>query len=168
MPPASLNWVIIDLDNGLSPLHAKPLNKPMMTPHQSTTREPTKLHFKISFVILLPFWQGKTSWPIQITKFMGPTWGPPGSCRPQMGPCWPHEPCYQGTDACRCTWWVYNRARIRHKLFKLEYIMFMAQWNLKLAEARWRPMASWILFITALGGGYHLFGVKPIFNIFIQ
>ena len=24
-------------------------------------------------------------WP-QITKFMGPTWGPPGSCRPQMGP----------------------------------------------------------------------------------
>ena len=32
----------------------------------------------------------------QITKFMGPTWGPPGSCRPQMGPCWPYEPCYQG------------------------------------------------------------------------
>ena len=32
----------------------------------------------------------------QITKFMGPTWGPPGSCRPQMGPCWPHEPCYLG------------------------------------------------------------------------
>ena len=23
---------------------------------------------------------------IQIAKFMGPTWGPPGSCRPQMGP----------------------------------------------------------------------------------
>ena len=22
----------------------------------------------------------------QISKFMGPTWGPPGSCRPQMGP----------------------------------------------------------------------------------
>ena len=22
----------------------------------------------------------------QIVKFMGPTWGPPGSCRPQMGP----------------------------------------------------------------------------------
>ena len=32
----------------------------------------------------------------QITKSMGPTWGPPGSCQPQMGPCWPHEPCYQG------------------------------------------------------------------------
>ena len=36
----------------------------------------------------------------QKTKFMGPTWGPPGSCRPQMAPCWPHEPCYQGN----CCW----------------------------------------------------------------
>ena len=27
---------------------------------------------------------------------MGPTSGPPRSCRPQMGPCWPHEPCCQG------------------------------------------------------------------------
>ena len=27
------------------------------------------------------------TWPSsQIAKFMGPTWGPPGSCRPQMGP----------------------------------------------------------------------------------
>ena len=32
----------------------------------------------------------------QIAKFMEPTWGPPGPCRPQMGPCWPHEPCYEG------------------------------------------------------------------------
>ena len=31
---------------------------------------------------------------------MGPTWGPPGSCRPQMAPCWPHEPCYQGVFPC--------------------------------------------------------------------
>ena len=28
-------------------------------------------------------WASKVT---QITKFMGPTWGPPGSCRPQMGP----------------------------------------------------------------------------------
>ena len=32
----------------------------------------------------------------QIARFTWPTWGPPGSCRPQVGPCWPHEPCYQG------------------------------------------------------------------------
>ena len=24
----------------------------------------------------------------QIAKLMGPTWGPPGSCRPQLGPMW--------------------------------------------------------------------------------
>ena len=32
----------------------------------------------------------------QIAKFMEPPWGPPGACRPQMDPCWPHEHCYQG------------------------------------------------------------------------
>ena len=32
----------------------------------------------------------------QIARFMGPPWGPPGSCRSQVGPIWPHEPCYQG------------------------------------------------------------------------
>ena len=31
--------------------------------------------------------------PSQIARFMGPTWGSPGSCG---APCWPHEPCYQG------------------------------------------------------------------------
>ena len=30
-------------------------------------------------------WPSDTRIP-QIAKFMGPTWGPPGSCRPQMGP----------------------------------------------------------------------------------
>ena len=42
-----------------------------------------------------------------IATFMGPTWGPPGSCRPQMGPILPHEPCYQGywvNDIMRCQW----------------------------------------------------------------
>ena len=32
----------------------------------------------------------------QIANFLGPTWGPAGTCRPQMGPCWPYELCYQG------------------------------------------------------------------------
>ena len=34
----------------------------------------------------------------QIAKFMGPTWVPPGSCRPQMGPIWAPWPQgnYQG------------------------------------------------------------------------
>ena len=29
---------------------------------------------------------GWLQWVTQIARFMGPTWGPPGSCRPQMGP----------------------------------------------------------------------------------
>ena len=33
---------------------------------------------------------------------MGPTWGPPGSCRPRWAPYWPHEPCYQGNAAHVC------------------------------------------------------------------
>ena len=32
----------------------------------------------------------------QIAISMAPTWGPPGFCRPQVGPTWHHEPCYQG------------------------------------------------------------------------
>ena len=31
------------------------------------------------------------------------TWGPPGSCGPQMAPCWAHEPCYQGWS--NITWY---------------------------------------------------------------
>ena len=32
-----------------------------------------------------------------IARFMGPTWGPSGADRTQVGPCWPHEICYLGT-----------------------------------------------------------------------
>ena len=31
-----------------------------------------------------------------IARFMGPTWSPPGSCRPHVGPRRPHESCYLG------------------------------------------------------------------------
>ena len=55
-----------------------------------------KMHFKISaakwhlFLLglnVLKVSQGWEDWKIsQIAKFMGPTWDPPGSSRPQMGP----------------------------------------------------------------------------------
>ena len=53
----------------------------------------------------------KTSKQPQIAKFVGPTWGPPGSCRPRWAPCWPHKPCYQGrtTDhywESTCEQWI--------------------------------------------------------------
>ena len=31
-----------------------------------------------------------------IARFMGPTWGPSGANRTQLGPIWPHELCYLG------------------------------------------------------------------------
>ena len=47
------------------------------------------------------------TWPSQIAKFMGPTWSPPGSCRPQMGPMlapWTllsgSSPCLSGDKRC--------------------------------------------------------------------
>ena len=34
---------------------------------------------------------------------MGPTWGPSGADRTQVGPCWPHELCYLGNfSGCVC------------------------------------------------------------------
>ena len=47
----------------------------------------------------------------QIAKFMGPTWGPPRSCRPRWAPCWPHEPCYEGGYQKRishCDMYIFN------------------------------------------------------------
>ena len=51
----------------------------------------------------------------QIAKLMGPTWGPPWSSRPQIGPCWPHEPCYQGGNPCaNIIYMKYGVASILH------------------------------------------------------
>ena len=44
-----------------------------------------------------------------IARFMGPTWGPSGTDRTKMGPCWPHEPCYLGIYF-ECLNDRYNRA----------------------------------------------------------
>ena len=38
--------------------------------------------------------------PIQMAKFMGPTWGPPGSCRPQMGPMFAPWTWLSGKSCC--------------------------------------------------------------------
>ena len=46
------------------------------------------------FVLLSVGFEPMTS---QIAKFVGPTWGPPGSCRHQMGTMLANEPCYQGS-----------------------------------------------------------------------
>ena len=47
----------------------------------------------------------------QIAKFMGPTWGPSGADRTQVGPCWPHELCYQGHNEM-CTQKILQEVQI--------------------------------------------------------
>ena len=43
-------------------------------------------HINLLAIIVISLLLLNTDSAFQITKFMGPTWGPPGSCRPQMGP----------------------------------------------------------------------------------
>ena len=43
----------------------------------------------------------------QIARFMGPTWDPPGADRTQVGPCWSHEPCFQGVVSAHMVWWEF-------------------------------------------------------------
>ena len=51
------------------------------------------------------FWLFPESKPSQIARFMRPTWGPPGADRTQVGPWWPHEPCYQRCNGHHvCVW----------------------------------------------------------------
>ena len=40
--------------------------------------------------------------PSLIARFMGPTWGPPGFCRPRCVLCRFHEPCYLGYQYTYC------------------------------------------------------------------
>ena len=50
-------------------------------------------HYRVTYSVVLiqcsPYY-GMFKRTPQIAKFMWPIWGPTGSCRPQMGPCWPH------------------------------------------------------------------------------
>ena len=53
-------------------------------------------------------WRVSIKWQYQgtttpIAKFMGPTWGPSGADRTQVGPCWPNESCYLGKYKHVCT-----------------------------------------------------------------
>ena len=44
------------------------------------------IKYFVHHFIHLSHWDDRLVIPSQITRFMGPTWGPPGSCRPQMDP----------------------------------------------------------------------------------
>ena len=67
---------------------------------------------------------------------MRPTWGPPGSCRPQMGPCWSHEPCYQGCLKLICIFKMLQRSS--------NPILYLQPHN-PLAAAGWRIISpNWM------------------------
>ena len=52
----------------------------------------------------------------QIAKFMGPTWGPPGSCRPQMGPMLVPWTLLSGyTDICTLPPCLYKADNLNHE-----------------------------------------------------
>ena len=62
-----------------------------------------------------------------IARFMGPTWGPPGSCRP-------HKPCYQGTLNIHRLMQLHNHCvddNMSKVLFNMQWDRHCSIWNKK-------------------------------------
>ena len=58
----------------------------------------------------------------QITKFMVPTWGPPGSCRPQMGSMLAHLTTPPRPQAFSVTYYLDHT----HRCLRMQYIMYVS------------------------------------------
>ena len=65
----------------------KPLPWPLLTQYQLDSEEQNSVKIELNTVTVFE----DDIFDDPMAKFMGPTWGPPGS-----SPCWPHEPYYQG------------------------------------------------------------------------
>ena len=59
-----------------------------------------------------PFLYKDVALPAQTAKFMGPTWGPPGSCRPQMGPMLAPWTLLSGSIWIPVIWWNVREASL--------------------------------------------------------
>ena len=71
----------------------------------------------------------------QIARFMGPTCGHLGPVGPRWAPCWPHEPCYQGTISLCWNnlpglWNVLNCSYKTAKMFSSTW------WNVEMHQRR--------------------------------
>ena len=88
---------------------------------------------------------------------MGPTWGPPGSCRPQMGPMLAPWNCYQGLIWSESTRWFLSFG-IRKSLGARITLMHTAMWdgwandyhvthlqNKTVKNVIWSGSAQWLL-----------------------
>ena len=74
----------------------------LIWPHNNHQYNKRSQKFKDIIYAWKLFWLQGNDWYIPglctlIARFMGPTWGPPGDDRTQVGPILAHEPCYLGT-----------------------------------------------------------------------
>ena len=75
---------------------------------------------------------GRENIPIQIAKFMGPTWGPPGSCRTQMGPMLAQYLAIRDTNQVTWTGWIYCAPRYtwwRHQMETFSALLALCAGN---------------------------------------
>ena len=105
---ASSNWLtlvqlkVCRLTTGTKPLPEPLSMRPCGLRLIGISQEMLKisiLNWRLEFTYLGLQWHlpGTSEWEqFPVARIMGPTWGPPGSYRPHVGPCRPHEPCYQG------------------------------------------------------------------------
>ena len=70
-----------------------------LTPVQEVLFRVCRASFYISHPCLFGVQNGTLHKMYPDSKVYEANMGPPGSCRPQMGPCWPHELCYLGNTA---------------------------------------------------------------------
>ena len=120
----------------------------------------------------------------QIAKFMGPPWGPPGSCRPQMGP---HVgPMNLAIGECTSTQvshcilysiailsFIVNCWTLRYPSFALrvEHVLCLGQWSCfyaRCAKFSWygkmsRGSTLWPRNIQQMGRSGPCFNMKTIF-----
>ena len=139
---------------------------------------PKKFHWKDG-IFIMKQGQFKSVQQTQIAKFMGPTWGPPGSCRPQMGPMlapWTllsGEACYQ-LQISQC--FLSQSSQVRHsalhhwraisvRVYQLcDYLPHREQWQLwkygganglvmAMCRAEWeegKPVKTIVIYFTEL------------------
>ena len=136
---------------------------PIFTRHQCVSKD---LFVSIFFLWIMIVRKA----PSQITKFMGPTWGRPGSCRPQTGPIMAPWTLLSGyVPYCdRCLSWqrhnsliIFSRlcyiAILKHVLPSVHYndaniLVFL--WNKRCLNPKsWSPWDN---------------GLKPFVNIYTQ
>ena len=77
----------------------------------------------------------------QIAKFMGPTWGPPGSCRPQIGPMLAPWTLISGKLQVSDLVWITScrehNCRVERDIVLAAYYIPVHQWWLQWSLSRW-------------------------------